>query len=85
VQALAGMTAVNLYLVAKAVVNARRGLPGPTFDGMAHLAGTVVGMAWYWLRPPPSASRRGGAVFQRVAPHTPARLPPPPPPGGTLV
>jgi len=46
---LAG-TAINLWLVSRAVRAAATGAAGPTVDGMAHLAGTAVGAAWYYKR-----------------------------------
>ena len=47
---LALATAGNLYLVARAVAAARARAPTPGIDGMAHLAGTAVGAAWWAKR-----------------------------------
>lgn len=49
--ALGLATGLNAYLVGKEYLAARSGRPGPLFDGMAHLVGTGVGVAWYlWAR-----------------------------------
>jgi membrane associated rhomboid family serine protease len=52
-------TAMNAWLVASEYRAARTGRPGPTFDGMAHLAGTAVGALWYYAAR--ARARRRGA------------------------